>query len=143
MTTPSTFSYEIVKTLPIEDVVALYKSGGWWEEREKSRTNIPAMIKGSFCCMVVRHEGKVIGMGRVISDGFSDGYIQDIVVKKEYRRQGIGGELVRRLALFCVEQDLEWIGLVAKPNTAKFYERLGFRVLNNYQPMILKKELLL
>lgn len=134
--------FEIVKKLPEEEVIALYKEAGWWKENERARKIIPDMIEGSFCFMVAMDHNKLIGMGRVISDGFSDGYIQDVVVSREYRGQGIGKELVRRLAHFCMEKELEWIGLIAEPETAHFYEKLGFKKLNEYQPMCLQKELL-
>jgi ribosomal protein S18 acetylase RimI-like enzyme len=66
-------------------------------------------------------------MGRVISDGASDGYIQDVVVLPEFRGRGIGREIIRRLTDRCVAAGLTWIGLVAEPGTQKFYETLGFQ----------------
>lgn len=124
--------------MPTEDVINLYQEGGWWQESELSRAAIPAMIEGSFCFMAVFDGEKLIGMGRVISDGASDGYIQDVVIKKEYRGSGVGGELVRLLTKFCVEKKLDWIGLVAEPNTCQFYEKYGYRVKKGYQLMVLQ-----
>ena len=118
--------YEIVKELRVEDVVDLYAAGGWWEETPHNREIIPGMIKGSFCFIVAWDEALPVGMGRVISDGYSDGYIQDLVVKPEYRGQGIGKELVRRLTSYCQEKGLDWIGLVAERNTQGFYADIGF-----------------
>ncbi len=121
----------------MEDVVALYESAGWWQESPEARRIIPGMILGSFCFMVVRTgEGKIIGMGRVISDGCSDAYIQDVVVLKEYRGSGIGRELIIRLTKACEEKKIGWIGLVAEPGTREFYERIGYSPLEGYQPML-------
>jgi len=129
--------YEMVKSASLEEIVALYSSAGWWQESPEAREVIPAMIQGSFCFMVARSlEGKIVGMARVISDGHSDAYIQDVAVLKNYRGQGIGGELVRRLAQFCVKRKIGWIGLVAEPGTQGLYEDLGFRPLVGYQPML-------
>ncbi len=75
-------------------------------------------------------------MGRIISDGASDAYIQDVVVLPSYRRQGVGRELVRRLTEYCLEHQIGWIGLVAEPGTLAFYEDLGYRPLEGYQPML-------
>jgi spermidine synthase len=77
----------------------------------------------------------MIGMGRCLSDGVSDAYIQDVVVLDEYRRRGIGREIVSTLARHCKERGLVWIGLVAEPGTGHFYEALGFRLLERYEPM--------
>lgn len=138
---PKHIRFEFVKALPTDAVIDLYKAGGWWKETGKSGAEIPAMIKGSFCFLAAFHEEKLIGMGRVISDGISDGYIQDVVVNKEYRNQGIGKELVRRLTEYCSEKKLAWIALWAEPGTAEFYESIGFRTLD-FTPMLFQKELL-
>jgi ribosomal protein S18 acetylase RimI-like enzyme len=128
--------YQIVTTAPVEEIVALYKAGGWWQESSANRSRIEPMIRGSFCFMVARApNGQIVAMGRVISDGASDAYIQDVVVLPPYRRQGVGRELIRRLTQYCVEHDIEWIGLVAEPGRSAFYENLGYGALEGYQAM--------
>ncbi len=132
--------YDIVKEAPVDAIVALYEDGGWWEESPEARSIIPGMIRGSFCFMIARSpEGRIVGMARVISDGLSDAYIQDVVVLKECRGQGVGRELIRRLTAFCVDRKIGWIGLVAEPGTQEFYEGLGYGPLAGYQPMLYGK----
>jgi ribosomal protein S18 acetylase RimI-like enzyme len=132
--------YEIVGSAPTEEIVALYKSAGWWQESPEARAVIPAMIRGSLCFMVARSlDGRIVGMGRVISDGCSDAYIQDVTVLSAFRGQGVGSELVRRLTRFCLDREIAWIGLVAEPGTQRLYEELGFGPLVNYQPMLYGK----
>ncbi|HYK87479.1 MAG TPA: GNAT family N-acetyltransferase [Acidobacteriota bacterium] len=137
---PAEFTYESVTTAPAEDIVALYQAGGWWRESRENRLRIEPMIRGSFCFMVVRApDGKIVAMGRAISDGASDAYIQDVVVLPAYRRRGIGRELIRRLTRHCVEHEIEWIGLVAEPGTLAFYKDLGYSPLEGHQPMLYGK----
>jgi ribosomal protein S18 acetylase RimI-like enzyme len=132
--------YEAVSSAPVEEIVALYKSAGWWQESPEARSVIPAMIRGSFCFMVARSlDGHIIGMARVISDGCSDAYIQDVTVLDAYRGQGIGSELVRRLTKFCLSRKIGWIGLVSEPGTQSLYEELGYGPLVGYQPMLYGK----
>ena len=83
--------------------------------------------------------GKAIGMGRAISDGTSDAWLQDIVVLDKYRKHGIGQAIIRKLLEHCQSHGLSWIGLVAEPGTADFYKALGFGVLPG-EPMVFKKE---
>jgi ribosomal protein S18 acetylase RimI-like enzyme len=129
--------YEIVTSAPIEEIVELYKAGDWWQESPEARAVIPGMIKGSLCFMVARSlDGRIVGMARVISDGYSDAYIQDVVVLKSHRAIGIGRELIRRLTQFCIARKISWIGLIAEPGTQEFYEDLGYGPLVGYQPMI-------
>jgi aralkylamine N-acetyltransferase len=133
--------YEAVTSAPLEEIVDLYKAAGWWQESPEARAVIPSMIRGSLCFMVARSiNGKVVGMARVISDGYSDAYIQDVVVLEPYRGQGVGRELIRRLVQFCVTRKIGWIGLVAEPGTQGLYEDLGFGPLVGYQPMLYGKK---
>jgi ribosomal protein S18 acetylase RimI-like enzyme len=101
------------------------------------RSVIPRMIAGSYCFMVARDStGRMVGMGRVLSDGVSDAYIQDVVVLKELRGYGVGRELVRRLVAYCSEHGIEWVGLIAEPGTEIFYQSLGFKRLEGFLPML-------
>jgi ribosomal protein S18 acetylase RimI-like enzyme len=132
--------YETVNSAPVEEIVALYESAGWWQESPEARAVIPGMIRGSLYFMVARDlDGHIIGMARVISDGYSDAYIQDVVVLGKYRGQGIGRELVKRLTQLCVARKIAWIGLVAEPGTLELYEELGYGPLVGYQPMLYGK----
>ncbi|MBP7147729.1 MAG: GNAT family N-acetyltransferase [Acidobacteria bacterium] len=130
------FSFEVVRSAAVEEVVELYKAGGWWQEQPAWRDAIPGMIRGSFCFMVIRDaDGRAVGMGRAISDGASDAYIQDIVVVPALRGRGLGKELVRRLVDYCRERGIDWVGLIAEPGTERMYEALGFRTLEGHRPM--------
>ncbi|MBI5480096.1 MAG: GNAT family N-acetyltransferase [Deltaproteobacteria bacterium] len=134
----SAIEYEAVTSVATEAVVELYRAGGWWQESAAARAAIPAMVRGSFCFMIAREPGgRVVGMGRAISDGVSDAYIQDVVVLRELRGRGVGRELVRRLTARCVAAGIGWIGLIAEPDTQGFYEPLGFAPLVGFQPMLL------
>jgi ribosomal protein S18 acetylase RimI-like enzyme len=133
--------YEAVTSAPTEAIVELYQSAGWWRESPEARAVIPDMIRGSLCFMVARAlDGRIVGMGRVISDGCSDAYIQDVTVLPSHRSLGIGRELIRRLVQFCVDRKISWIGLVAEPGTQGFYEELGFEPLAGYQAMLYGKK---
>jgi aralkylamine N-acetyltransferase len=129
--------YEKVTSAPVEAIVDLYRAGGWWHENQESRDAIEPMIRGSFCFMIARAEsGQIIGMGRAISDGASDAYIQDVVVLAPYRRQGIGRKLILRVVEYCLNHKIRWIGLLAEPGTHAFYEEIGFSQLEGYKPML-------
>jgi len=131
--------YEVVTSANSDELIDLYKEGGWWNENISERSNLPILIKNSFCFMVVKNlEGKIVGMGRVISDGVSDGYIQDVIVSKLYRNKGIGKELVLKLRDHCLSKGLTWIGLIAEPGTKEFYVKQGFHEMVDYKPMLLK-----
>lgn len=132
--------YEVIRSAPAEEIIALYRAGGWWNESDAWRRSLAATIEGSFCFLVARlDDGRIVGMGRAISDGVSDAYVQDVVVLNEYRGQGIGAEIVRRIVEFCRDKGLEWVGLVAEPGTKDFYGRLGFRERAGYSFLLMEE----
>lgn len=134
-------TYKIVKSVPTAAVVALYRAGGWWKESAAARRVIPKMVRNSFAFAVAMDEGgRIVGMGRVISDGYSDAYIQDVVVLKKYRGLGIGRGLIDKLVAYCKRRKLPWIGLVAEPGTYPFYRGIGFKDKRGYQLMLMDQE---
>jgi GNAT superfamily N-acetyltransferase len=118
------------------EIANLYRAGGWWKE-EYDQKELPRLIRGSFLFAVAvdRKTGHAVGMGRVISDGVSDGYIQDLVVLPHYRKTGIGAQIVSALVKKCVEQGISWIGLIAEPDTEKFYLPFGFHPMKGHVPL--------
>ena len=64
---------------------------------------------------------KLVGCIRILSDGYLFGTISEILVLKEYRKQGIGRELMDRAA------DISPTSLFfgAQPEAEGFYERLN------------------
>ena len=77
-------------------------------------------------------------MGRVISDGSSDGYVQDLVVRSDYRGTGLGRRILKTLVAESRKRGLSWIGLIAEPGTSKFYEKEGFSIMDDHIPMVLR-----
>lgn len=114
---------------------ALFEAGEWWESDWDD-----AML-----CDIVRHsyafvaaispDNRWIGMGRIISDGVSDAYLQDIVVLPEWRDKGIGTAIVKKLMDICAHAHIGWVGIIAEPKTEFFYRRFGFAKMGGYTPM--------
>jgi len=132
---------KLVKTWKNEEIIELYKAGGWWKESyDKSR--LDSLIKRSFAFAIAVDSStkKAIGMGRILSDGVSDAYLQDIVVLPGYRKKGIGTKIIKFLLDHCLTQGILWIGLIAEPNQDDFYSSIGFKTMKNYIPMIYQTE---
>lgn len=131
------FEIRFVDSWSEDEIVEFYRAGGWWKESyDKSLIN--SMIAGSFVFAVVIDSkiDKAIGMGRVISDGISDAYIQDLIILPEYRRLGIGKKLVKTLIDCCISKKIVWIGLIAEPGSEEFYSDLGLKPMKGHIPML-------
>ncbi len=133
---PDRVNIKFVNSVPVHFIEALYKEAGWWDDSWGRNPEFlsrivkdSAVFAGAFC------GEKLVGMGRALSDLASDAYIQDVVVLKEYRKKGIGKEIVLALVRALKEKGVDWIGLVAEPGTASFYRDMGFEVLDTHVPM--------
>jgi GNAT superfamily N-acetyltransferase len=137
---PDGFDIILVKSWPNDQIVELYKAGNWWLDHYTT-DGLDELISGSFAFAVVidKTTGRAVGMGRAISDGVSDAWLQDIVVLKELRGMGLGGAITKKLLEHCMSRGLVWVGLVAEPGTKKFYEPLGFETLPG-EPMVFKRK---
>ena len=133
------FEVKIIESWPDDQLVELYKAGGWWLDHYTT-DGLDDLIKGSFAFAVVIDEssGQAVGMGRAISDGVSDAWLQDIVVLEEFRGRGLGRAIIEKLLKHCMSCGLVWVGLVAEPGSRKFYEPLGFEKLPG-EPMVYKR----
>jgi GNAT superfamily N-acetyltransferase len=131
----------IVRSWNEEEIVALYKAGGWWKE-EYVAADLNNLIRGSFAFAVATDPatGRAVGMGRVISDSVSDGYIQDLVVLPEYRKSGVGSRIVSALVSRCLGAGITWIALIAQPDTEQFYLPLGFHPMERHVPLLYRSE---
>jgi len=134
-----TIGVQLVQAWDGNEIANLYRAGGWWKE-EYDPKELSRLILGSFLFVVAADlkTGRAVGMGRVIADGVSDGYIQDLVVLPEYRKTGIGARIVSILVKKCVERGISWIGLIAEPGTEKFYLPFGFHPLEGHTPLIFR-----
>jgi aralkylamine N-acetyltransferase len=141
ITVEDDIAIQLVLSWDVVEIANLYRAGGWWKE-EYDQRELPRLIRGSFLFAVAvdRKTGHAVGMGRVISDGVSDGYIQDLVVLPEYRKTGIGTQIVATLVKKCVERGISWIGLIAEPDTEKFYLPFGFHPMEGHVPLIFRSD---
>ena len=85
------FRVDLVRSWHEEQIVDLYRAAGWWKE-EMDASKINDLIRGSFLFAVAIDisTGRAVGMGRVISDGIADAYIQDLVVLGRLEELGCG-----------------------------------------------------
>ena len=72
-------------------------------------------------------------MARIIGDDGLAFYIQDVIIKPEYQRQGIGTALMNKIMEYIRThaRDNTVIGLMAAKGKEPFYERYGFTIRPN------------
>ena len=79
-----------------QEIIDLYQNVGWTND-----TSCPEMLeeayKNSLCILGAFEKEKLIGVARVVGDGISIVFVQDILVLPEYQRQGVGSALMRAI----------------------------------------------
>ncbi|MBN2856997.1 MAG: GNAT family N-acetyltransferase [Candidatus Delongbacteria bacterium] len=133
--------YLIVKEADRDQIIALYKHAGWWTASDDEDVSfVDGIISSTFKFAIAKSDGKIIGMGRAISDGVSDAYIQDVTVDPSFRKKGIGSGIIRLLVKSLKEEKIGWIGLISEPGAENFYHELGFEVMKDHTPYIYKQD---
>ncbi len=70
---------------------------------------------------------KLVGYLRLLSDQAYMFYILDVMVSPDYRKLGIGKELIGITVKHCKKQGFIKIFLTAIPGSEPFYEKFGFK----------------
>ncbi|HJO95975.1 MAG TPA: GNAT family N-acetyltransferase [Victivallales bacterium] len=91
--------------------------------KKKDLIKIKKAFKSSFKVITAWDKNKLVGAGRLVSDGACYGMIFDIGVLPEYQKKGIGRKIVLRL---LEENQNLCIHLTSTFGNEKFYNKLGF-----------------
>ncbi|WIB37126.1 GNAT family N-acetyltransferase [Curtobacterium sp. MCJR17_043] len=84
-------------------------------------------LSGSWIVCTVRDDaGRLVGMGRLISDGALHAFVTEMIVTEEARGGGIGGQVLARLVDEARRRGVDDVQLFAARGRAEFYERHGF-----------------
>ena len=116
----------------LKRVRELYIEAGWLTEKDDAAFLLPALQNSCCTAGAFDENGELVGIGRALSDGCSDAYIQDVVVTSRCRKQGIGGAIIRFLVKSLRAKGVDWIALAGEPGTENFYDGLGLERQNGY-----------
>ena len=107
-------------------MVQLYKEAGWWKpENDRQPEFVDKIAEKSYCFVGAFCGQRMIGMGRALSDGVSDAYIQDVTVLREYRGRGIGGKIIIQTSFHKAENMMACIRGHIKPHKSFHYRPTG------------------
>ena len=113
---------------PPEDFLqlqTLYDSLGW-NSLKLTVHELERMCNQSWYAIYAFDEKKLVGMGRVISDGVVTGIICGVGVLPNYQSKGIGKEMLNRIIQHC-EQNGVIPQLMCVENLESYYEFFGFK----------------
>ena len=119
---------EIVK---LEDIFHLYQAVGW-----TNYTNQPQMLEQalshSLAIYLALDGDAVVGLIRLVGDGFSSVLVQDLIVLPNYQHQGIGSSLMKEALEDFKEVYQVQLATEQTEKNMGFYRSMGFETLSTY-----------
>lgn len=125
-------SFRLDKDFDVGAWLDLYLAADW--NRDWTADNAAVMVAHAYLIITAWRGDEIVGTLTVLSDGLNFAIIDDVVVRPDNRRQGIGSQLIRLAAgrVGHLQPHLE-----AVPGIARFYEKLGFVANTGHTPMYL------
>jgi N-acetylglutamate synthase-like GNAT family acetyltransferase len=107
----------------INALILLYKQTPWANNRTSS--DISLLKNNSDIVVSVYDNTRLIGFGRIITDGKYRGLLDDIIVDEQYRLMGIGRNIVN--TLLGNANSIKEVFLNTGKEHQSFYEKMGFK----------------
>jgi N-acetylglutamate synthase-like GNAT family acetyltransferase len=104
----------------------LFVSTGWTRVIQVSADDLMIAINNSWYWITAYEDDKLVGVGRVLSDGLLYALICDLIVLPGKQKHGVGGGILSRLTKKCKEAGIKRVWLFAAPGTSLFCQRNGF-----------------
>ena len=104
----------------------LFQTTGWNENYQKSPDELIQALRSSWYLLGVYDGERLVGFGRLVSDGVLHAMIYELIVLPEYQGLGIGGEILEKLVEKCREAGVRDIQLFCARGKREFYEKRGF-----------------
>ena len=115
----------------LEDVLHLYQAVGWTNYTHQTQM-LEQALSHSLAVYMALDGDAVVGLIRLVGDGFSSVFVQDLIVLPSYQRQGIGSSLMKEALKDY--KDAYQVQLVTEETerTLEFYRFMGFETLSTY-----------
>jgi GNAT superfamily N-acetyltransferase len=89
--------------------------------------NFQPELEAAFCYIAAFDGLKLVGFVKLIGDAGVHAFLLDPSVDTDYKRQGIGRELVARAVQYAREHGCEWVHVDFDDDLEPFYAACGFR----------------
>lgn len=122
----------------IESILNLYNDVSW-SAYTSNPEQLKNAIKNSLKVWTAWEDDLLIALARVVGDGYTIIYIQDILVLQAYQRRGIGSKLLEMILKNY--KDVRQIILLTDDSdkTISFYEKNGLTPVGKYNSVAFMK----
>lgn len=110
----------------LEQYWALFQTTGWYASMPITPEDLIRAVANSSFWIAVYDGNRLVGFGRVVTDGVLHAMIYDLIVHPEYQGQGIGSKVLAQLVDRCLQLGVLDIQLFCAQGKRAFYEKRGF-----------------
>jgi len=104
----------------------LFQTTGWNDKYRLSPDKLIQALNSSWYVLSAYEAEKLVGFGRLVSDGVLHAMIYELIVLPDYQGQGLGGKILEKLVTKCKESGVRDIQLFCAAGKREFYEKRGF-----------------
>jgi ribosomal protein S18 acetylase RimI-like enzyme len=115
--------YRVSPPLTNDELNAL--SAAAWDDH--AWRDFRPVLSRSLAYVCAYRASSLIGFVNLAWDGGEHAFILDTLVHPEFRRRGVGRELVRRAVVEADGRGVEWVHVDFEPHLQSFYDGCGFR----------------
>lgn len=115
----------------IESIMELYTDAGW-TAYTKNKDKLYRAVNNSLDLLTVWDDKKLIGLLRTVGDGETIIYIQDLLVLKQFQRNGIGRKLINKIMQEYSDVRQKILLTDSTEKTELFYQAVGFEPVEEY-----------
>ena len=115
-------TYIFNKPVSVKALADLRESVGW--NRMESEYKNPLLT--SYYHIAVYEKEALIGYIDCVSNGVTDAYIQDLMVRPDYQGRGIGTDLMEKMIDYLKNKHIYMISVVFDESLKAFYKKFGF-----------------
>ena len=119
----SVIAYHVSPSLTNEELNVLF-ADAWpnhvWRDFQ-------SVLSRSLAFVCAYQDNRLISFVNLAWDGGEHAFILDALVHPEFRRHGIGREMVRRAVSEAEQRGLKWVHVDFEPHLQSFYDGCGFR----------------
>jgi len=105
----------------------LFETTGWNQAKPIQQDQIYTAISHSWYTVSAYKDDRLVGFGRVISDGIYHALIVEMIVHPKFQRQEIGSQILCKLVQRCREAGIQQIQLFCARGKSGFYQKHGFK----------------
>lgn len=122
---PEAYRFSDNQVISQEQLLELYGSVGWTAYTDQLAL-LQQAVANSLKVISLWQGEKLCGLIRVVGDGLTIIYIQDILVNPSFQKQGLGSQLMTKIFEAYPEVRQKVLLTEETPGTRRFYESLGF-----------------